>query len=915
MFRKVLVANRGEIACRIQRTLRRLGIPSVAVYSEADRHAPHVREADESFCIGPAPALESYLRADRILEVARQSGAEAIHPGYGFLSENTDFARACEAQGIRFIGPRPEQIEAFGKKHAAREIALRNEVPTVPGTALLKSVSEAVAAGERLGFPVMLKSTAGGGGIGMQRCLTAESLRGSFESVARVAGASFGEAGLFLEKLVVRARHIEVQIFGDSTGAVVALGERDCSVQRRNQKVIEETPAPGLSRETREKLFAAAVKMGRAVGYRSAGTVEFLLDAGTDAFYFLEVNTRLQVEHGITEAVTGLDLVEWMLRDAAGDPLPFAQLSGPRGHAIEVRLYAEDPLRDYQPSSGLLTNVVYPEDVRVDGWVEAGTEVLPYYDPLLSKLIVYGKTREQAVSAMAAALAGTRLDGLQSNLELLRATVASAAFREGHLDTAFLARLDFHQRAVEVLEGGMQTSVQDYPGRLGLWHVGVPPSGPMDALAFRFANRIVGNRDGATALEMTMIGPALKFHFGAVIALTGADMDARLDGVPVPRWQAIEVAAGTTLRMGTASQGSRAYLAVRGGFDVPPYLGSASTFLLGGFGGHGGRALRAGDILPIGAVTGSDFGAGLLPLPLQPAYGDAWSIGVLCGPHGAPEFFLPDYLETFFQSEWTVHFHSDRTGIRLTGPKPGWARTDGGEAGLHPSNLHDNAYAVGTLDFTGDIPIILGPDGPSLGGFVCPATVIQAELWKVGQLRAGDRIRFRRVTQAVAEAMEAAQDLAIATLQSPLPELPPDAGQQPDILRSVVAGAAPALVIRADGDRYLLVELGPNQLDLELRLRVHALQQGIEQLGLKGLIDLTPGIRSLHIHYDTRQLARDAVMEAVETCYRERATLPDIEIDARTLWLPLSWDDPSTREAIARYTRTVRPTLPGRPVI
>ena len=913
IFRRVLIANRGEIACRIQRTLRRLGIESVAVYSEADRHAMHVRDADYSFCLGPPPAAQSYLRADRIVEAARKFDAEAIHPGYGFLSENAAFARVCEAEGIRFVGPRPEHIEAFGKKHVAREIAIQNGVPIVPGTPLLSSVDEASEAANRIGFPVMLKSTAGGGGIGMQRCMTPESLRDSFESVARVAGSSFGETGLFLEKLVMRARHIEVQIFGDLTGQVVALGERDCSVQRRNQKVIEETPAPGLAPAIRDQLLAAAIKMGRAVGYRSAGTVEFLFDADTNEFYFLEVNTRLQVEHAITEAVTGLDLVEWMLRDAADEGLPFGDRTVPKGHAIEVRAYAEDPLRNYQPSSGLLTNVVYPSDLRVDGWVEAGTEVLPFYDPLLAKLIVHGKTRRDVVGAMDSALSQTRLDGLQTNLELLRAAVRSSEFEQGNVDTGFLARLDFHPHAMEVIDGGMQTSVQDYPGRLGLWHVGVPPSGPMDALAFRLANRMVGNDEGATALEMTMMGPALKFHCDTLIAIAGAEMEAKLDGVALRNWQGIPVRAGATLRIGMAKLGARAYLAVQGGIDVPQYLGSASTFMLGGFGGHAGRALRAGDVLPLRELATMRSGLCQLPSQLRPTYTNSWTIGVMCGPHGAPEFFLADYIETFFRTEWSVHFHSDRTGVRLVGPKPGWARTDGGEAGLHPSNLHDNAYAIGTLDFTGDTPIILGPDGPSLGGFVCPATIVQTELWKVGQLRAGDKIRFRRVTQETAERMAAAQDLAIETLQSPFLELPQDAGQQNDILLATEASGAPALVIRADGDRCLLIELGPNQLDLELRVRAHALQQGIEQLGLKGIIDLTPGIRSLHIHYDTRKLQRAELMQAVETVYRERAKLQDIKIEARTLWLPLSWDDPSTQEAVARYTRTVRPDAPWAP--
>ncbi|WP_347259216.1 biotin carboxylase N-terminal domain-containing protein, partial [Methylocaldum sp.] len=319
MFDKVLIANRGEIACRIQRTLRRLGIRSVAVYSEADAHARHVEEADEAVCIGPPPAAESYLRIDRILDAARSSGAEAIHPGYGFLSENAAFAEACAERGLAFIGPTPDQIRRFGLKHTAREIAEANGVPLLPGTGLLSDVRHALAEAQRIGFPVMLKSTAGGGGIGMRLCRSESELVDAYDSVQRLGAANFKDTGLYLEKFVERARHIEVQIFGDGQGGVLHLGERDCSLQRRNQKVVEETPAPGLSPEVRELLYAHALAMGRAVNYRSAGTVEFVYDAATDQFYFLEVNTRLQVEHGVTEAVTGVDLVEWMVRLAAGE--------------------------------------------------------------------------------------------------------------------------------------------------------------------------------------------------------------------------------------------------------------------------------------------------------------------------------------------------------------------------------------------------------------------------------------------------------------------------------------------------------------------------------------------------------------------------------------------------------------------
>ncbi len=364
MFRKVLIANRGSIACRILRTLRNMQVDSVAVYSESDRHSLHVEQAEEAVLIGPSPAAQSYLSIPNILEAAHKTGAEAIHPGYGFLSENPGFAEACAENGIVFIGPTPEQMRSFGLKHTARRQALEAGVPLLPGTGLLLGEREAVKAAEDIGFPVMLKSTAGGGGIGIRVCRSEQELLNAYAAVERLSQSSFGSGGMYLEKLVTCARHIEVQIFGDGAGAVVGLGERDCSAQRRHQKVIEETPAPGLRKSVREKMLSAAVRLGESVRYQSAGTIEFIYDNGFSGrgtpqdndskFYFLEVNTRLQVEHGVTEQVTGIDLVEWMVRQAAGEMPDLRQIPiGHSGCSIQVRVYAEDPAKDFQPSFGL----------------------------------------------------------------------------------------------------------------------------------------------------------------------------------------------------------------------------------------------------------------------------------------------------------------------------------------------------------------------------------------------------------------------------------------------------------------------------------------------------------------------------------------------------------------------------------
>ncbi|SFM97875.1 urea carboxylase [Variovorax sp. OV329] len=923
MFDKVLIANRGAIACRIIRTLRSLGLKSVAVYSEADADSAHVSQADEAVCIGPAPAAQSYLDADRILAVALETGAGAIHPGYGFLSENPGFAQACEAAGVAFIGPTAQQMLAFGLKHTARALAQKHGVPLLPGSGLLADLDAARSEARRIGYPVMLKSTAGGGGIGMRLIRGEDDMAAAFEAVQRLAQANFKDAGLFLEKFVERARHIEVQIFGDGKGHVVALGERDCSAQRRNQKVVEETPAPHLDADTRATLLEAAVRLGEAVSYRSAGTVEFVLDADTQAFYFLEVNTRLQVEHGVTEQVTGVDLVAWMVRLARRENFELVA-PVPQGASIQVRLYAEDPARNFQPCAGGLTEVVFPEDVRVETWVSRGSEVPPHYDPMIAKLIVTGRDRADAVRRLQAALADTRLSGIETNLRYLRAVVASEVFEQGRIVTRSLTDLAYQPKAFEVLEAGVQTTVQDWPGRQGYWDVGVPPSGPMDDLAFRLANRLVGNAEQAAGLECTMSGPALRFHHDALVAVCGAEMKLTLDGAPVSLWRAIPVRAGSVLKIAAVGEGggSRAYLAVRGGIDVPAYLGSRSTFTLGQFGGHAGRTLRAGDMLHLGGEV-AETDAQALPAAAIPAYGNAttaWDVGVLYGPHGAPDFFTDGDIAVFFDTEWQVHYNSSRTGVRLIGPKPTWARRDGGEAGLHPSNIHDNAYAIGAIDFTGDMPVILGPDGPSLGGFVCPAVVVAAERWKLGQLRPGDRVRFRPVSQEEALALQDAQDRWVGRLEAPTAaSCVPKAGTgnarlaSPIVFDRKASAGRPGLVIRQAGDRYLLVELGELQLDIALRMRIHAMHAALQQRGLDGIVDLTPGIRSLQLHYDPRRISRSSLVSTIASVDDALGDTDALTVPSRTVYLPLSWDDSAARLAIEKYMQSVRPDAPWCP--
>ncbi|TQV74244.1 5-oxoprolinase/urea amidolyase family protein [Exilibacterium tricleocarpae] len=975
MFTRVLIANRGAIAVRIIRTLKKLGIHAIAVYHEADAQSLHVRRADTAISLGAGSAADTYLNIDKILRAAAQSGAQAVHPGYGFLSENTDFVARCESAGLHFIGPSAEQITLFGLKHEARAAAERAAVPLVPGSPLLTDIEDALDRAAQIGFPVMLKSTAGGGGIGMQVCHSTADLRSAWDSVRRLGANYFANDGVFLEKYIARARHIEVQVFGDGAGNTVSLGERDCSAQRRNQKVIEETPAPNLPAPLRRRLHTTAERLMASVDYRNAGTVEFIYDTDAGAFYFLEVNTRLQVEHGITEAVWSVDLVEWMLKQAAGELGDLQQRKHqlePGGHAIQARLYAEDPNREFQPCAGLLTEVHWPAaaGLRIDHWIEAGLEVPALFDPMLAKVIVCAADRETAREQLDRHLAASTLYGIETNLDYVRAVLNTEPFRQGRLHTASLADFTFTPHTLDVLQSGTQTTIQDYPGRTDLWHIGVPPSGPMDTLNFRLANKLVDNPETAAGLEITLHGPTLSFNRPCRIALTGATIEASIDGAPVAMYQTLEVPAKAVLRLGAITgKGARAYLALAGGIQCPDYLGSKSTFTLGQFGGHGGRALRSGDVLHLGgntsevlsgtftsetftsgtftsetvtpetvtsraltsepstktltgspaktfAETPTNAKASTPPASIapehRPALPEVWELRVIYGPHGAPDFFSDRDIEQFFSHTWEVHYNSSRTGVRLIGPKPQWARDSGGEAGLHPSNIHDNAYAFGTVDFTGDMPVILGPDGPSLGGFVCPATVVQADLWKLGQLKAGAKLKFTPVTHAWATALEAAQTAAIAQLRADTTAVAATAS-----LPSPIAGRArlgdDEVVYRLAGDHFLLLELGPLELNIERRFRVHALMLWLQDHTLTGIRELTPGIRSLQIHYDPQQLDLQKLLAHLDTAVAAVAQNPDSSVPARIVHLPLSWDDEACQQAVDRYMQTVRQDAPWCP--
>lgn len=934
-FKKVLIANRGAIAVRIITTLKRLGIHSVAVYAEADRASLHVELADESYSLGHGKSADTYLNKEKLIHIAKQSQAESIHPGYGFLSENTLFAQQLKQNNIAFIGPSSAHIEQFGLKHQARALAEAANVPLVPGSPLVNNIETAKQWATQIGYPIMLKSTAGGGGIGMQHCNNVQELCEHFDRVQRLSRLNFADDGVFIEKFIANARHIEIQILGNGDGDVISLGDRDCSTQRRNQKVIEECPAPNITTSTREQMAQTACTLMQQVNYLNAGTVEFIYDVETSRFYFLEVNTRLQVEHGVTEAVYQIDIVAWMLAIASQthlDLTPLKSLS-PQGHAIQTRIYAEDPLNNFQPKAGLLTHVTWPQDqaldtlvgaLRVDTWVTSGSEVSAFFDPLIAKVISHSATRKAAQQQLVSALDDTELYGIETNLHYLKYLLTTEVFSKGQINTHYLNHLVYHAPRVEVLQAGTQTTLQDYPGRQGYWAVGIPPSGPFDTYAFRLGNRLLNNPEHAIGLEITLQGPSLRFHNAARVVITGAPITATIDKQLVPSWQIISIQSGQTLHLGKIQTGgSRAYLCIQGGLSCPNYLGSASTFTLGQLGGHVGRALRTGDVLHLNEInpqsTQTTQQTDVIPENLRPQYLKHWKLCVTYGPHGAPDFFTPEDIQAFFKHHWEVHYNSNRTGIRLIGPKPQWARSDGGEAGLHPSNIHDNAYAFGTVDFTGDMPVILGPDGPSLGGFVCPATVITADLWKLGQVRAGDTIEFIPISYQTAVAYEAAYKQQIAHLSShdlltkePIADITPTEST-PVIARTEGHSNTPSVCYRLSGDHFLLVEYGDLKLDLSLRFRVHALMQRLEDCALPAIKDITPGIRSLQIHFDNQQQTLESLVHHVQQLDALLGNTDALTFQSRIVHLPLSWDDPACQQAIDKYMQSVRPDAPWCP--
>lgn len=934
-FKSVLVANRGEIAVRIMRTLKKLGIQSIAIYSEPDQYSQHVLDADVAIPLNGTSAAETYINIEKVIKAAKDSKAEAIIPGYGFLSENAEFADICEKEGIVFVGPTGDSIRKLGLKHSAREIAQKANVPLVPGSGLISDIDEAIAFASKLGLSndpetsvkVMLKSTAGGGGIGLQKVDLLDDLPKAFETVKHQGQAYFGDAGVFLERFVEDARHVEVQMFGDGFGNAIAVGERDCSLQRRNQKIIEETPAPNLPESTRQAMRKAAEQLGGSMNYKCAGTVEFIYEEKRDEFFFLEVNARLQVEHPITEAVTGLDLVEWMLKIAANQAPDFkSQTIEVTGASMEARLYAENPVKGFKPSPGQLTDVTFPEWARVDTWVEKGTVVSAEYDPTLAKIIVHGKDRAEALKLLQKALDETVVYGVITNLDYLRSVANSEMFEAAKMHTKILDSYDYQANAFEILTPGAYTTVQDYPGRTGYWRIGVPPSGPMDSLSFRLANRIVGNANTAPAIEVTLNGPSMLFHADAVVAVTGGEVEVKVNDTVVNQWEPVVVKRGEKLSIGKLTKGCRAYLAIRGGVDVSEYLGSRSTFALGNMGGYNGRVLKVGDVLFLGQTY---LPSNTLPAPISEPTAlpkdliptlesKEWTVGVTCGPHGSPDFFKQEAVEEFFSAKWKVHYNSNRFGVRLIGPKPKWARLDGGEAGLHPSNQHDYVYSLGAINFTGDEPVILTCDGPSLGGFVCEAVVADAEMWKIGQVKPGDLIQFVPISYQTARDLKIKQDSTIETFKGRYPtavsaELILAKPENPVLATVKPHEQSPVVTYRQAGDRYILVEYGELKMDLNYSYRINRLTNLVENHQTVGIVEMSQGVRSVLIEFDGYKISQKDLLETLIAYEREILFENKWKVKSKIFKLPMAFEDKKTLACVTRYQETIRSEAPWLP--
>lgn len=948
---RVLIANRGEIACRIIRCCQENGLHSIAVYSSEDSDSAHVLQASESHLLKGIGSA-AYIDIDQVVTVAIESRADVVVPGYGFLSENSEFAAKLAEHNIVFAGPSSESVKIFGLKHSARELAVKNDVPVVPGTGLVTSEDDAAAEAQEIGYPVMIKSTAGGGGMGLKVCYDETELRTSFVEVVSRGATLFKNLGAFLEKYVEQGRHIEIQVFGNGQGNVVAFGERECSIQRRHQKVIEEAPSPLVTDELRAKLVQCATALAASVNYKSAGTVEFLVDDETSAFYFLEMNTRLQVEHGITELVYSVDLVKMMLlqadyetRGEKGIPASVLYLFGSplAGHAIECRVYAENPVRNFAPSPGVLHFVEFAEPesvkVRVDHWISTGTKVSPYFDPLLAKVMVWAPTRELAIKGMYNTLKKTRIQGPLINIDYLMGVIESENFKLGKTLTSFLSTsFNYSANLLEFIQPGAYTTIQDLPGHESS-SAGVPLSGPVDPLSLQIANLIVGNDKSCEALEITVKGPSIRFHTSAVICLAG-DYSFEVNKRKMPCFSAIEVPAGSTVKIGEpCGSGARAYLAVKGGFPgVATYLGSKSCVPTLNIGGHQGRVILPGDCLELERIV--PFAKvrvqATLPEQSRPQYDAVGKDGVreiktISGPHASLDITSQKKMEAFYNTIYTVNLNSNRGCTRLDGPSDVFSRKDGRDGGSHPSNILEYPYPTCGISVVGSVMCLFGVDGGTLSGFVCIAVPIRADWWKAGQARIGAKIRFVPVSYQDALRLSDEREAFLQQLQKAIagdadfPKFKTDLesydmkGLYDTILYDrPESDKLPQFTVRQAGELMILFDFGVQKFTLLNNGRQRAFELALQAYDktskfFKSIVRYESCSGAFGLIFDRSVISREKFVDIVVAIEADIPPPYDLRIKSRRFNIPACFEHLALTHCIERYMHSQRPHAPYLP--
>lgn len=946
-IKRVLIANRGEIAVRIIRCCQEHGLTSIAVYSPEDRDSSHVSQADESVLlsgVGSAP----YIDIEQMANVAITKKADVVLPGYGFLSENSQFAKEIANAGIIFAGPDSSSIEMFGLKHVARELAEKSSVPVLMGSPLVNSSKNALEEANHIGFPVMIKSTAGGGGMGLKVCWNETELETAFDEVTSRGKTLFKNAGAFLEKFVQYGRHIEVQVFGNGQGDVITFGERECSIQRRHQKVIEECPSPFVAdnQTLRQKLCRDAINLASSARYRSAGTVEFLLDDSTGEFYFLEMNTRLQVEHGITELVYKVDLVYMMLLQAEYEArgelgIPSEELSGfqgngvPSGHAIEARLYAENPAKNFKPSPGILHYVDFYEKAeagyktRVDHWVSTGSKISPYFDPLLSKFMLWSTDRAKALVGLSDVLQKSSVCGPATNKEYLIAILNSQEFVIGRTLTTFLASaFSFSPQMVEFISGGSYTTIQDRPGRVG-YNGGVPLGGAADPLHFQLANLVVGNDKNVEALEISVKGPKLKFHCSATVCLAGGDFDFKVNGQKVSMFASLAIPKGSIVTIGAAiGTGARAYLAVRGGFpEVAQYLGSKSCTPALGLGGHQGRILMQGDCLSLSYSPefdhlGVNFRLSTHSIPPKLASEeDTWIIHTLSGPHDTHDICSQEKLEKFYNTTYFVNINSNRGCIKLDGQADLFSRENGGDGGSHPSNILEYPYPLCGISVIGGGLALFGVDGGTLSGFACIAVPLLCDQWKHGQAQIGAKIQFKAVTYEQALVLNKRADDFIQDLErafrtnAPFPEYPKpltDDNVSHSNFRSLLYRREtnkdlPQLNVRQAGESMLLLDFGIRNFDLMNCGRQRILEEKLDPSHNEELIRVESCSGAIGMIFDINKTSRYKLLNKVLKIEQAIAPPHELKIKSTLYKLPCTFEHSALNHCLERYIHSQRP--------